>query len=164
MKRNYVIYLFLVTLLGLTACQSMSGLKTNSPMAADKLAIKSALEQYEMAVNSGNTQDLLALYEADAVQVAPNEPVIKGAEAIRSRAEANHAVYTYDLSSAIEDIQVSDNIATLRTQYSEIIVSKDNVANKITTKGSWLLLFHRASNGSWKIYLETWNHESPVAI
>lgn len=152
-------YFLLSVIILLTACQTMKG----PSQAVAHQGIRSSVIQYQDAVNKGDLDSLLATYTQNAIQVAPNEPAIVGAQAIRNRAEGNHAIYNYELSSNIEDIQVSGKLATLRASFSETMSLKSDPSDSNTTTGIWVLLFHQQDDSSWKIYTEIWNDEKPIS-
>lgn len=143
----------------LSACQTMI---EQPSLSVSEQGIKSTIKQYQNAVNNSNIDLLIATYTQNAIQIAPNEPAINGATAIRNRAESNHAVYAYDLTSNIEDMQVSGKLATLRATFSETMASRSDQNDKTTTSGTWVLLFRQQEDSSWRIFTEIWNDEKPL--
>jgi len=161
MKRSYWVLTLSILVLGLSACQSMGTSPAASAMS-DKNALRVVIMDYQDAVNNSNLDQLMGLYTEQAIQVAPNEMPINGLLNIRSRASANHAEITYALSSKIDDIRVSGDLATVTTSFTEIMASRSDASDSVTTSGIWILLLERQGSNSWKIFTEIWNYEAPV--
>jgi uncharacterized protein (TIGR02246 family) len=153
----------LLTLIGVSLLGCSSGKVSEKEAMQIRSSVTDAVDQYEQAVNNGNLDSLLSLYADSAAQVAPSEPLVNGINAIRSRAEANHADYAYDLSSQIEDVKVANDLAMARASYTEVITSKADESDIVTTVGTWMLTFQKQDDGSWKIVTEAWNDETPLS-
>lgn len=164
MHKYWVVFLTFV-LFNLTACETMKRSPDTMVTVTTKVgdeAIRAVVMQYEAAVNSGNLDDLMSLYAGNAVQAAPNEPAINGAQAIRMRADSNHQILSYNLASEISDIQVSGQLATARMFFKETMISKMNASDTTTASGVWVLLLQQEPDGNWKIATEIWNDERPI--
>lgn len=161
MRRYFFVFGMLV-LTGIVGCGTMKSSPSVAVIPDDDNAVRSLVAQYESAVNAGNLDGLLVLYAGNAVQVAPNEPSINGAQAIRMRAEGNHEVYAYSLKSEINEIQLSGHMATVRANFSETMTSKTDAIDRTTTTGTWVLLLQQQSAGNWKIATEIWNDDKPI--
>ncbi len=119
------------------------------------------MEQIDAAFNTSDLDGLVALYTSDTVQMPPEEPVVIGKEAIRSRGEPLFAESNYQLSSVVEDIQVSGDWAFLRMSYNMSSTPKDG-GDTTTEVGKWVLFCQRQTDGSWKIANDTWNTDAPI--
>ena len=160
--RRFIFALGTIVLTSIVGCGTMKSSPSVAVIPADDKAVRSLVVQYESAVNTGDINDLLGLYAGNAVQVAPNEPSINGAQAIRMRAEGNHEFYAYSLHSDISEIQMSGHMATIRADFSETMTSKTDASDKTTTTGTWVLLLQKQSAGGWKIATEIWNDDKSI--
>jgi uncharacterized protein (TIGR02246 family) len=148
-------------LLGL-ACQST---ETEQPATtsttADVEALKALVSKYDTAVNSNNLNDVMAFYVDDAVQMPPDEPIVIGKAAIRSRGEPFYEINTDQLGSKVEDFQVSGDWAFLRISYTESWTPKEG-GDTTTAVGQWVIILQRQADSSWKITTEIWNRDAPL--
>jgi uncharacterized protein (TIGR02246 family) len=127
---------------------------------ADLEALRELVRQYDAGVNAGHLDGLVALYAADAVQMPPDEPVVVGQEAIRSRGESFFAQNTDEVRSAVEDVQVSGDWAFLRMSYTESWTPRGG-GETTAVVGKWLLICRRQADGTWRITNEIWNEDKP---
>jgi uncharacterized protein (TIGR02246 family) len=161
MMRISFLALLSVTLFG-AACQpaEIEPAATASP-EADIEALSSLVRQYDAAVNTGNVDDYLAFYAADAVMMAPEEPVVIGKETIRTFTETGFAEGDVQLSSTVEDVRVSGDWAFQRLSYQQSVTLKEG-GDTTTDVGKWVIIWQRQADGSWKIASEIWNSDAPT--
>jgi uncharacterized protein (TIGR02246 family) len=138
---------------------SSSAAAKGEPMETDSAAIKEVLNQYAVAVNSGDFDLWMSLWADDGTQMPPNEPVHVGKEQIR---EANKPAFdAMDLEitiDSIEEAKVYGDLGLTRCAYTlkatpkaggeEIVVEPD---------GKALTLYERQPDGSWKIVYDCFN-------
>jgi uncharacterized protein (TIGR02246 family) len=148
-------------LLGIACKSTETEQAAATSTAADVEALKALVSQYDTAVNSNNLDDVMTLYVANAVQMPPDQPVVIGKEAIRSRFEPFYKNFTDQVSSTVEDIKVSGDCAFLRMSYTESWTPKEG-GDTTTAVGQWVIIFQRQADGSWKIATEIWNRDAPL--
>ena len=161
MMHKHILVLAMLISIAIAGCGTMKSSQGTMTTSTDDKVVRNLVAQYESAVNMGDLDSLLLLYAGNAVQVAPNEPSVNGAQAIRMRAEGNHEIYAYSLTSKINKIQMSGHLATVRADFSETMISKTDAGDKTTTTGMWVLLLQQV-DGSWKIATEIWNDNKPI--
>jgi uncharacterized protein (TIGR02246 family) len=129
------------------------------PAEGDAAAARQMLNQYAVAVNSGDFDLWMSLWADDGTQMPPNEPVHVGKEQIR---EANKPAFdAMDLEitiDSIEEAKVDGDLGLTRCAYTlkatpkaggeEIVVEPD---------GKALTLYERQPDGSWKIVYDCFN-------
>jgi len=162
-NRIYVNSFFaLVFVIALFGCQKESQEQAGSEtisVEADVKALKEENRKYDEALSSGNLDDFVELFTADAVQMPNNEPIVVGKDAIRSQAKENFANNTFKLTGIVEDTKVSGDWAFVRGNSTIVITPKDGGAD-VTEVGKWIAVYQRQSDGSWKLYSEIWNHNA----
>ena len=116
------------------------------------------MERYDAAVYGPRLDYLMTFYADNAVLMPPNQPVVIGKEAIRSRFEGID--FTGELSSKEEDLQVSGDWAFMRLSYTESVTPQ--AGGETTTEiGKWVVILQRGERGGWTIATEIWNADSP---
>ena len=126
---------------------------------ADVAAITAMMQQLDSAFSSGDVGTVMAMYTDDAVQMGPNEPVVAGIEAIRAGEQEHFDLHTHQLTTVIEDIEVSGDLAFARTSYKQTTTTKES-GDTSEEVGKWLLVYKRQADG-WKIHTEAWSSDSP---
>ena len=127
---------------------------------ADLQSLTDFVAQYDAAVNAGDVAALMALYSDSAIQMPPNEPLIHGKVALRSRAEEGFAMNNAELRSNVEYVRVTGNTVFMRLSYVESITPKAG-GETLSAKGKWVLIIRRTTEGSWVITNEIWNEDAP---
>ncbi len=127
---------------------------------ADLQSLTDFVARYDAAVNAGDVAALMALYSDTAIQMPPNEPLIHGKVALRSRAEEGFAMNNVELRSNVEYVRVTGNMVFMRLSYVVSLTPKAG-GETLSAKGKWVLIIRRTAEGSWVITNEIWNEDAP---
>ena len=130
---------------------------------ADIEAIKGLVNEWAELFMAGDFDGLVSnLYAEDAVRMPPNEPIIKGREAILAGFKKDTEQTEIHIDSSIaEDVRVSGDWALVRGLDTGTNTPKGGgEAAKMNDK--WLLLYERQPDGTWKIFYEAWNSNNPL--
>jgi len=130
---------------------------------ADISAIKEVLDQYAVAVNTGDFDLWISLWADDGVQMPPDAPAIIGKEQIR---EANKPAFdqmTVDIAiTSIEDVKVYGDLGLTHCKYTLDMTPKAGGETIHAMRdGKALTLLERQSDGSWKIVYDCFNSNVP---
>jgi uncharacterized protein (TIGR02246 family) len=107
--------------------------------------------RFERAVNAGDVDALVALYEPDAVYVAgPGQPIV-GREAIRSALAAWLAVKP-KLRLELTGLAVAGDVALERTRWTVVMPGPDGAP--ATTSGSSSVVLRRQPDASWRMAID----------
>ncbi len=131
-----------------------------STSEADVEAISAVADSTEEAVNTGDAAAYVALFANDAVSMLPNQPAIKGKEAISQAFQTAMASNTYQLSLSTDEIEVSGDWAFWRGSYSVTVTPAEG--EPIEDAGKALNILQRQSDGAWKITRHIRNSDLPV--
>lgn len=125
-------------------------------LATDEEAIGKLIADYDSGLNSNDIDAFLSLFIEDAVELPNEEPVLIGIDAIREREGNFFKNYTDEISSIIEDVQVVDNIAIIRTSYQEAWTPKAGGPTQ-SAVGKSIIVLGRQADNTWKITSVIWN-------
>jgi uncharacterized protein (TIGR02246 family) len=127
---------------------------------ADVEAIKTLLAEYDAAAAAGNVDAVMALHADDAVSMPPDVPARTGKEEIRAALVAFLEENTVQLTSQVDEVRVSGDLAFLHVTYNETVTPKAG-GEPTEYHGKWLVLLQRQPDGSWKWWREMWNNYTP---
>jgi len=143
MKTTFAVTVCLLLLL-FSACAQ----KINDP--ADVQAIKQSMEDFAKAVNASDA-DGVASFMTDKTIFADNhESAMVGGEAIRQSHQAYFSQMKPNLRTPVEDVRVMGDLAVARGTYANNVTPKAQGLAPITYTGSWMVVYDRQSDGSWK--------------
>ena len=130
----------------------------------DIAAIEDVLNQYSVAVNTGDFELWLSLHADDVVKMGPDAPAIFGREALRAAKEAAWDNFTLEMGLYPEEAQVSGDLGFARGNYTLSITPKAGGETIITVPdGKYSTICKRQADGSWKIYIDCYNSNVPPA-
>ena len=134
----------------------------NVDVEADIAAIEDVLNQYAVAVNTGDFELWLSLHADDVVKMGPDAPAIFGREALRANKEAAWANFKLEMGLYPEEAQVSGDLGFARGTYTLSITPKAGGETIITVPdGKYSTICKRQADGSWKIYIDCYNSNVP---
>ncbi len=127
---------------------------------ADVEAIKTLLAEYDAAATAGNVDAVMALHADDAVSMPPDAPARTGKEEIRAAFVSFLEENTVQLTSQVDEVRVSGDLAFLRVAYDETVTPKAG-GEPTQLHGKWLVILERQPDGSWKSWREMWSVYTP---
>jgi uncharacterized protein (TIGR02246 family) len=137
---------------------------TKPDVEADIAAIEEVLNQYAVAVNTGDFELWLSLHADDVVKMGPGAPAIFGREALRANKEAAWDNFTLEMALYPEEAQVSGDLGFARGTYTLSITPKAGGETIIAVPdGKYLTLCKRQADGTWQISHDCYNSNVPPA-
>ncbi|MCB0475051.1 MAG: DUF4440 domain-containing protein [Flavobacteriaceae bacterium] len=142
--QTLILLLFTVSL----AAQEFSG------KGADIVAIQEQSKAFSMAYVHEDYDSLMAIYSADAKIFPPNSDIITGQDEVRKRwtLPKGTTILTHHIDS--KEITAKDDIAYDYGYYKGSSSDKDGTISY--WKGTYVIVWEKV-NGTWKIYLDSWN-------
>ena len=128
--------------------------------AADEELLRAELQGYYTAYNARDVDALVERYEGGAVIMAANEPVAVGTEAIRAFFIAGWEGAEIEVNGEMDDLVISGDWATMRGSWRGMITPSDG-SPSIEDTGSFIEVYRRQSEGSWKSVWDIWNSTLP---
>lgn len=123
---------------------------------ADEAAIRALVANYDAAFGTGDHAALMAIYAADVVQMPPEDAIVLGKDALSASFEEFLGTGGGTLTTTVEDLRVSGDLAYCRTTY-EFEATNPETGDAVSEAGNWVLNYERQEDGSWAIVSEIWN-------
>ena len=153
--------IFAISAILLAACTTEGQQATTAQVDAE--AIMKLLAESDAAATAGNVDAVMALYADDAVSMPPDAPARTGKEEIRAAFVAFLEDNTVQLTSQVDEVRVSGDLAFLRVAYDETVTPKAG-GEPTQYHGKWLVIMERQPDGSWKSWREMWSVYTPPEI
>jgi ketosteroid isomerase-like protein len=135
---------------------------TSNSYAADLQAITDFNARYLKAINSGDSAALSALTDDDHIMLAPGRPPIVGKAANdAANARGFQQFNIVETWNPIETV-IEGNLAYQRGSFTVAATPKAGGAAR-TTAGSFLRIYRRQADGSWRMSRDMFNAEQPDA-
>jgi uncharacterized protein (TIGR02246 family) len=155
MKTIYAVILCVLLLL-FSACAQ----KVNDP--ADVQAVKKFVDDYVKAVNAGDAGAITAMMTDKSIFADPNVPVAVGKEAIRSLNQGYFDQLKAEQTASVEDVRVVGDLAVARGTFTWKAMPKAQGLAAINDRGSWIAVYARQNDGSWKQDWVVGNSDQPA--
>ena len=141
----------------------VAGCAPKADAPKDVAAIKAMAEEWDQAETAGDAAALSEQFADGAVRLAPNGPIQVGKEAIHSALRTYFDQYSDQAVNVTGDVRVVGDLAFARGTYASKSTPKVPGAAVVDDKGKWLTAYRRQAGGSWKIVVDIWNTDMPVA-
>ena len=131
--------------------------------AAEAKSVEAAAHgAYVAAINSNNTDMLMADLTDDIVYQAPNEPEIIGKDAVRKWVAGYFGAYRTKWEKTSIGFTVIGDWAFERYSYkSKDVDKKTSVVT--TDKGKGINIFRRGPDGKWRVAVDGWSSDIPIS-
>jgi uncharacterized protein (TIGR02246 family) len=136
------------------------------PKEPDTAALKKTVDEFNAAskdaMMGGDMEKVLAYYEDNAMEMAPNMAVVKGKDAIKGFWE--QMMKSGMKMTAVEftpvDVQAGGAIAYEIGTYDMTMTA--GTMGEMKDKGKYITLWREQADGTWKVSAETWNTDMPM--
>jgi uncharacterized protein (TIGR02246 family) len=127
------------------------------PMSRNEAAVRRLTQEWVLACNTRQLDELIELYAADALVLRSNLPPIRGAMAVR---EFFHASLEAGLGEVAVDpmrVEVVGDMAHEVGRYSALVPG--TAGKRREERGKYLWVFAKQSSGDWKLVSECWSSD-----
>lgn len=132
--------------------------------AVDTAAIRSAGQERMTAIAAGNIDGYLAAYEDEAVWMPPQAEEIVGKAAARQRLQGVLDQVSIETEGMVdEEVVMSPEWVLIRGTYTMTRTPKGG-AEAEDAVGTYLTMWHRQGDGSFKIAYDMWNSDRPLQL
>ncbi len=139
------------------------GGKPAAAAGSGNAAIKQVADAYVKAVLAGDAKAVAALYTEDAVEMPPNQPIIKGRAAIQQYYEKVFGSGVKIMNFSLEhlDSRASADMAWDAGAYKQSMQGETGTASPASDTGKYVVLLRRAG-GAWKVSYAIYNSDQPA--
>ena len=117
-------------------------------------------EAWVQDLRTKQLEPILKFYAPDAAFLQPNGERIAGSAALRTLFQNIMGAFNSDLTLHSQNLETSGDLAYDSGDFEENLT---NIATgaKISSKGSYIIIFKRQPNGSWQIVQHVWTGTPP---
>ena len=133
---------------------------TTAPQASTIVTLAKIREAWVYDLRTKQLEPILKFYAPDAVFLQPNGERITGTAALRNLFQTIMATFHSDLTLHSQNLETSGDLAYDSGDFQETLTTIATGA-KITSKGSYIIIFKRQPNGSWQIVQHVWTGTPP---
>lgn len=134
-------------------------------LAAPKTSAAATLakmrEEWVQDLRTKQLEPILKFYAPDASFLQPNGDRLTGSAAIRNLFQTIMATFNSDLTLHSRSLEVSGELAYDSGDFEESLTTISTGA-KINSKGSYIIIYKRQADGSWRIAQQVWTGIPPA--
>ena len=124
------------------------------PMSRGEAAVRRLTQEWILACNTRQLDELIELYAADAVVLRSNLPAIRGAIAVREFFFSSLEAGLGEVALDPMRVEVFGDLAHEVGRYSALVPG--TTGKRREERGKYLWIFARQSSGDWKLTAECW--------
>jgi len=152
-RSSITLTIALAILFGAISCQKRN-------VEADIAAIKEVYNQSTLAVSAGDVERYLSILTEDAVVMAPGFPATIGKAELRPIIKGLFGQFDLELPYTVDEVGVPGDWAFVRSSFQYSMTPKESGETTMRA-GKELDIFKRQADGSWKIYIQSYNFDAP---
>jgi ketosteroid isomerase-like protein len=127
------------------------------PMSRGEAAVRRLTQEWVLACNTRQLEELMELYAADALVLRSNLPPIRGAMAVREFFFASLEAGLGEVALDPMRVEVSADLAHEVGRYSALVPGA--AGKRREERGKYLWVFAKQSSGDWKLTSECWSSD-----
>jgi uncharacterized protein (TIGR02246 family) len=124
------------------------------PISRNEAAVRRLTQEWILACNTRQLEELIDLYAADALILRSNIPPIRGAAAVREFFFASLEAGLGEVALDPLRVEVFGDLAHEVGRYSALVPG--TVGKRREERGKYLWVFARQASGDWKLIAECW--------
>ncbi len=127
------------------------------PMSRGEAAVRRLTQEWILACNTRQLDELIELYAADALVLRSNLPPIRGAMAVREFFFASLEAGLGEVALDPMRVEVLGDLAHEVGRYSALVPG--TTGKRREERGKYLWVFAKQSSGDWKLVSECWSSD-----
>jgi len=141
---------------------AFSSTATAASQASTLVDLAKTREAWVRDLRTKQLEAILKLYAPDAVFLQPTGERITGPAALRTLFQNIIGTFNSDLTLHGQNMETSGDLAYDSGDFQETLTTIATGA-KITSKGSYIIIFKRQPGGAWRIVQHVWTGVPPAA-
>ena len=154
-RRAVAVFLAFATILAATFSPTAA-----APQASTIVTLAKIREDWVYDLRTKQLEAILKFYAPDAAFLLPSGDRISGSAALRTLFQNIMATFHSDLTLHSQNLETSGDLAYDSGDFQETLTTIATGA-KITSKGSYIIIFKRQPDGSWQIVQHVWTGTPP---
>jgi uncharacterized protein (TIGR02246 family) len=134
---------------------------SESGASVDELAIRHVFGEYSSAIEEGDGERWIALWDTDGVQLPPDAPMVVGKPAIWNGAKAEFGTLDIKMWITVQETVVFGQLGYARGVYG-FAGNVKNGGPALSYDGKFLTVLRKQQDGRWLIYRDIFNSNLPV--
>jgi ketosteroid isomerase-like protein len=131
------------------------------PMSRSEAAVRRLTQEWVLACNTRQLDELIELYAADALVLRSNLPPIRGAMAVREFFFSSLEAGLGEVAVEPMRVEVIGDLAHEVGRYSALVPGA--VGKRREERGKYLWVFAKQSSGDWKLVSECWSSDMTLS-
>jgi len=127
------------------------------PMSRSEAAVRRLTQEWVLACNTRQLDELIELYAADALVLRSNLPPIRGAMAVREFFFASLEAGLGEVALDPMRVEVSGDLAHEVGRYSALVPG--TAGKRREERGKYLWVFAKQASGDWRLVSECWSSD-----
>jgi uncharacterized protein (TIGR02246 family) len=127
------------------------------PMSRSEAAVRRLTQEWVLACNTRQLEELMELYAPDALVLRSNLPAIRGAVAVREFFFASLEAGLGEVALDPMRVEVLGDLAHEVGRYSALVPG--TVGKRREERGKYLWVFAKQASGDWKLVSECWSSD-----
>lgn len=127
-------------------------------MMSDIDKLKAALDEWNMALDSGDIDRLVATCDPDVIVCNENTPTTFGAQSIHDKYAPRLQMFNFNSQVDIKDIKIFGDFAVLVTHFNVKTTHKET-GELGGGQGRLIIGYKKDQQGDWKMILDVDNNE-----
>jgi uncharacterized protein (TIGR02246 family) len=129
-------------------------------MSDDEKAILEVFDEYSGSLNAGDVDRWMEIWDADGIQMPPEDPAFFGTEQIRERNGKYFDKYNWTMTIDTKEVRVCADWAYGRGFYTATLIPKQP-GEQVFIDGKFLTILKRQEDGAWKFFRDCFNSNVP---
>lgn len=122
--------------------------------------VREVFARYTEAMVSGDPVLWTSIWDEKAVQMPPDAPAIFGKKAIADRISASFQSWRWEFAINTEEVMIAGELALARGTFVSSMTPRDG-GDREFGDGKFLTVFKRQEDGTWRIYRDCYNFNTP---
>lgn len=129
---------------------------------AEEMELVKMFDRYAGAVNTGNFDAWISLWDDEGIQLPYDEPPHAGKDAILAANAEGFRMFEFNMWIKCQEVKVLGEFGYVRGLYGYAANPRGGSGGGVTVDGKFLTVFRKQPDGSWRIYRDIFNTNTPA--